>query len=279
LSQVRIVTDSTAELEAEQAQALSITVVPWRVQAGGDRLIDGPALRTADFYQDLIARRRALSALPPSPRQFADAYGRVARGADEILSIHGTPMLGNALTAARRGHLELLGRCSVTVIDSQFTSRALGLLVLEAARAAQAGAQAEEIKRLVHGLIPRTYLALHLESFDQVAREGLLRESRESMGVTATYRPLLLLEAGRLASLQRSRRRGEPVERMIEFVGEFAVLKGLWILHAAIVPELSALREHLALATPGLAFEDHVYGPVLASLIGPTALGLVAFEG
>lgn len=278
MGQVRIVTDSTAELSQDVIDTLGITVVPWRVQFGSEVLIDGPNLRTADFYREMVKRRRTPVALAPSTQQFAETYSRLARETDEIVSIHSPSDLGKALQAARLGRMELLGRCNVTVLDSQFTSCALGLLVKEGARAAQAGLSGADVTRIVNGAIPRTYFTFYVEAIDHLMRHGLLRESRERIGISAGYKPLLLLEEGQIVSLQRSRRRGEPTERLVEFISEFRGLQDLYLLHTGLTPGVQELQALMAESLPQFSYQEHIYGPVLASLIGPTAFGFATIE-
>jgi len=278
MAQVKIVTDSAAELPQDVIDDLGITVVPWRVQVGPETLIDGPALRTEDFYRDMVKRRRAPTVTPPTAQQFAEAYSRLARETDEVVSIHGPAELGQALQAARQGRMGLLGRCEVAVLDAQFTSRALGILVEEGARAARAGFKAAEVVRIVNGTIPRTYFTFYVEAIDHLMRQGLLRESREQMGISVGYKPLLLLEEGQIVSLQRSRRRGEPSERLLEFISEFRGLQELHLLHTGLAPGVQDLKTLLAEAAPQIAYREHIYGPVLAALIGPAAIGFAALE-
>ena len=278
MAQVKIVTDSAAELPQDVIDALEISVVPWRVQLGPETLIDGPMLRTEDFYRDLVKRRRNPTALAPTAQQFAEVYSRLARETDEVVSIHGPAELGKALQAACQGRLGLLGRCEVAVLDAQFTSRALGILVAEGARAAQAGFKAADVIRMVNGAIPRTYFTFYVEAIDHLMRQGLLRESREQMGISVGYKPLLLLEEGQIVSLQRSRRRGEPSERLLEFISEFRDLQELYLLHTGLAPGVHDLKALLAEAAPQISYTEHIYGSVLAALIGPAAIGFAAFE-
>ena len=48
---IRIVTDSTADIPQEKAQALGITVVPLTVFFGEEAYLDGVELDNAGFYR------------------------------------------------------------------------------------------------------------------------------------------------------------------------------------------------------------------------------------
>ena len=194
-----IVTDSTAELSPALATELGITVVPWRIGIGGDTLDDLPDFCTPGFHRDTAKRHGITSASPPRAQFFSQVYSRLAKDAEEIVSIHASSELGRAVSAAREGRMALLGKCDVHVVDSLFVSRALGMLVVRAARAAQAGVPGAEIVRLVHGLIPRTYFAFHVDSLDLLVRNGLYQSARD-LG-SGLARSLLMMEDGRSSQL------------------------------------------------------------------------------
>ncbi len=276
MSNVRIVTDSTAELPADVVEALEITVVPWHIQLDGETLPDVPALRTSEFH-----RRRSRAqpvAVPPNARQFADAFERCTRASREIVAILPSSRIALSLQAARQARAEFVGRCEVQLVDSQFISCALGALVIEAARAARAQTSAAEIVRYVNGLITRTYFAFHAESPEQMLRHSLIENSPAALGSPSGYRPLLLLEQGEIVPLPRSRKRGDPIERMVEFVGEFGPLEHFWTVSTGLHHGLELLHTRLSEELPDKLYEDHVYGPVMAYYLGSTILGVVAIE-
>jgi len=276
VSNARIVTDSSAELAPDIVQELGITVVPWRVHLGSETRVDGPALRSAEYHRETVRKRVSTTVVAPTTHQFSAVYSRLARETDHIISIHPSSSFGTALRSADAGRMSVLGRCDVNVIDSQFISRALGLLVIEAAKAAWAGVSGPEIVRLVHGLIPRMYFGFHVDTMDYLKRNDLVRDVRDAASGLA--RSLLMLENGEIVALRRSRSRGTPVERLVEFSSEFRSLSLLAILHTGLREGSEEIKTQLAESMPHQAIEEHIYGPVLAAYIGPTALGIVVFE-
>src|SRR2546425_4625924 len=86
---VRIVTDSTADIPQEQAQALGITVVPLTVIFGEEAYLDGVELDNAGFYAKLQRSKDLPHTSQPPPASFQEAYTRlINEGADAILSVH-----------------------------------------------------------------------------------------------------------------------------------------------------------------------------------------------
>lgn len=278
MGSVQIMVDSAADLSSEAIDALGIQVVPWSVQVDGETLVDGPSLRTADYYRRVLKGRTTLSVTPPSAQQFAGMLERCSRVGGQVVAVLSADRITGVVQIARRARAEYMGRCDVHLVDSQFISCVQGELAVEAAQAAQRGMAAVEIVRLLNAMISRSYWAFTVEHSETLVKNGLVENTPAVLGTSSGYKPLLLLEEGAISPLPRSRRRGEPVERMVEFVGEFSHLQRLWTVSTGLHPGRQALHERLQEVLPTQAYTDHIYGPVVASFFGSTLLGVAAIE-
>jgi DegV family protein with EDD domain len=277
MANARIVTDSAAELDPGLAEELRIAVVPWRIRVGEETVPDGPRLRDASFYRERARKRSPLTALAPTAGDLTRVYESLARETEEIVSIHPSTQFAPLVRIANGARRGLVGRCRIHVLNAQFMSRALGLLVVEAAKAAAEGMSGEDIVRWINGLIPYMYMAFYVDAPRKIVRPSASVDMDE-WGGTATFTPLLLIEEGEIVPLLRSRRRGSPVERLVEFVTEFEGLRHVSLVHTGMREEINPLKAQLSEALPDLAFEEHIYGPVLASRIGSDAIGAVVYE-
>ncbi|MFP3895887.1 MAG: DegV family protein [Anaerolineales bacterium] len=276
MSQVKVVTDSAAELSPQVVEDLGITVVPWRIRLGPETVTDDGDFLKTRFHKELAGKGIVPVAIPPHREQFSQAYQELARETDQIISVHTSSGLSTVVQAAKQGSRSLLGRCRIDVIDSLFISRALGLLVTRAARACQEGATGPEITRFVGSLISRVYFAFYVETLDHLKRRGFIRNVRfQESGLS---RSLLLFEDGKIGSLRQSRSRGAPVERLVDFATEFQDIERLSVVHTGLGPGVEGIASLFAEDLPNQEFEDHIYGPVLSSYIGALALGVVIFE-
>jgi DegV family protein with EDD domain len=278
MARVQVLVDSAAELGSETVEALDIQVVPWTVQVDSENMLDSPALRTPEFYHRALRSRSTISVSPPSARQFSAVLDRCSRGGGEVIAVLSASHITRAVEMARRARAEFLGRCDVHIVDSQFLSCVQGELAIEAAQAAQAGMDAVEIVRHLNAMISRSYWAFTVENADQLVSSSLVENSPAVLGTPAGYKPLLLLEDGVITPMARSRRRGEPVDRMVEFVGEFSHLQRLWTLSTGLHPVRQTLHERMQELLPQQPYTDHTYGPVVASYFGFTLLGVAALE-
>ncbi len=84
---VKIVTDSTADLPPRLVEELGITVVPAYVKFGGEVYRDRVDISEDEFYQRLLSDPIHPNTEPPTPQDFADVYQRLSQEADGIISI------------------------------------------------------------------------------------------------------------------------------------------------------------------------------------------------
>jgi len=109
-----------------------------------------------------------------------------------------------------------------------------------------------------------------------MVRTGLITREAEIPGGLAWS--LLMVENGHVAYLRRSRRRGTPVERLFEFISEFEQPDHLSIVHTGLSSGGAELGRMLQEQAPDLAYSEHIYGPVLSSLIGPVGFGVAVVD-
>ena len=119
---VRIVTDSTADLPAHEAQELGIAVVPLSVIFGEQVYKEGVEISPELFYEKLQHAKELPTTSAPSVGDFLDVYREVLKTTDEIVSIHLASKLSATYDAACQAaaqladegaHIEVIDRKSV----------------------------------------------------------------------------------------------------------------------------------------------------------------------
>jgi DegV family protein with EDD domain len=158
----------------------------------------------------------------------------------------------------------------------------LGLVVEAAAKAADKGQSLDEIVRLVRGILPHIYLVFFVERLDYLERGERISPAQALLGTMLRIKPLLLVEDGDILPVEKVRTRSMAIEKLAEFVAEFASIQQVVILSSPLDGEtkelIGQLREQLSLALPRRQFPVIEYDPVLACHLGPHALGVVVYE-
>jgi DegV family protein with EDD domain len=279
MAKVRVVTDSAAELSPEVIESLGITVVPMNVRFGDDEVKDGIDLSLPDFYRRLEHSPIMPTTTPPSFRAFQEVYAKLGQSTEQIISIHVSSRLSRSYHVATAAAEAFLGRCQVAVMDSESISVGQGTLVRAAAEAANRGMPLDTIVRLIRGMIPHVYLVFFVEALEYLEREGRIGKAQALLGSMLNIKPILIVEDGDIIPLEKVRTRPRAIDKLFEFVAEFAQIQEVAILQIGSDQEAAELVERLKLVFPERDFPILPYGPVLASHIGPSTMGVIVYEG
>jgi DegV family protein with EDD domain len=271
---VQIVTDSCAHvLTPHFWEQQSITVVPNRITIAGKAYRELLDLTAEDALRLLATEPFAPIVTPPSTADYLDTYTRLSRSCDAIISIHASR---EAMTAAR----QLAGHCQIAVIDSRSLDAGQGMLVKAATRAIRADGTFDEMVKTVRGAVERLYAVYYVESVGYLQQNKLLSGSHTILGAMLGIKPLLGLEDGRPGTIEKVKTRGQAIDRLVEFIAEFADFEEILILQNR--PHLTeitrAVQDRLASDFPDQHFPYGVYGASMAALIGTEASGVVILE-
>jgi len=281
MGRVKIVTDSTAQLEASVAKKLEITIVPLTVRLGKETFREGVDITAEEFFQKLDRSSTMPVAFPPPVEDFQSVYTKLNKTTDQIMSIHLSSNLSETCDRAAAASRTLLGRCEITVVDSLTTSLGLGILATAAAEAAAEGQSLDEVEFLIRGMIPRIYIVFLAETLEYLERKGRIGPAQALLGTMLKIKPFLAIEDGEIIPMEKVRDREGAVDKLFEFVNEFSHIEQMAIMQSTPAPmeETKLLIERLELVFPKIKPPIVVYGPVLACHIGPNGLGVIVYEG
>jgi DegV family protein with EDD domain len=279
MARARIITDSTAYLTPDQIAQHEITVLPVDIYLGAQKIRVGSDHNLKQLFQRMAADQAQTTRAVIPPSAFEDAYSQLGRQTDQILVIVGSSKLSSAFAAAKSVANAFLGRCRIAVLDSMATSWGLGLLVEAAAKAAQAGQSLDEIVRLVRGMLPHIYVVLFVERLDYLEKGNRIGPAQALLGTMLNIKPLLIMEEGEIIPLEKVRTRGNAIEKLADFVAEFAGIEQVAIMQSPLGNGTDLLIEHLNLILPGRTFPVIQYDAVLACHLGPDAMGVTVYEG
>ena len=281
MGRVKVVTDSTAYLEASVAKRLGITIVPLTVRLGDETFRENVDITAEEFFQKLDRSSAMPVAFPPSVEDFQAVYAKLSKNTDQIMSIHVSSKLSQTCNRATVASQALLGRCEITIVDSLTTSLGLGILSTAAAQAAAKGQPLDEIEFLIRGMIPHIYIVFLAETLEYLERGGRIGQAQALLGTMLNIKPFLAIEDGEIIPMEKVRTRENAVDKLFEFVAEFSQIEQIAILQSTPEPieETKLLIERLEIAFPRIKPPILVYGPILSCHVGPNGLGVIVYEG
>lgn len=283
MNKVRIITDSDAYLSPDVLQQYEIEIIPHRLKIGGSFYEEDADFTADDLFAKLSdAQQAGLAPIPevqaPHVNTFLD-YFQGNHDGQPIVAIHMSSHLSPMWAQARKAAEMLKGRYTIRVLDSQSASFGLGLLVQKAAAAADSGANVNEIARIVNGAVPHLYATFFTESLSYLQRSAHLGASQSLLGTMLGIKAMLMMEDGRLVTQEKVQTREEVVEKMHEFVAEFATVREIGVMQHAYDTQRNELIARLQESLPKVPIHKVDYPPSLAAYIGANTLGVVVYEG
>lgn len=280
MAQVKIVTDSSAHLpEAASIAQLGIEVIPLIVKSGGQTYPERVNSTDEAFMRRLKEDSKSGAVESPTVAQVQQVFARLSQTTDNMVCIHSSSALFDIGEVVRRASSAFMGRQRITVLDTQTTSAALGIIVEAAARAAAEGASQTEVVKVARGMIPHMYAMFFSDSLNYLEAWGRLGAAQTLLGTMLDLKPLATMEDGDLIPMEKVRTYSRAVDELFDFVIEFSRIEQLYVVHNDFETEAAQLLERLEEAFPRQEFPVIGYTPSLAVHIGPRALGVMVYEG
>ena len=262
---IKIVTDSTADLPPDLIQELDITVVPACVIFGNKTYRDGVDISQEEVYHKMITENIPTSTSQPPPADFADAYQKLLKEADEIVSIQATSKLSGLYNSALQGKGMAGGGNRIAVVDSLSVSMGLGLLTILAARMAKASESLPNIIEEIRQSIPHIRIWAFFDTLKYLLRGGRISKTKALLGSVLNVKPMLTMRDGELHPTGAVRTRTRGIERLIDNFKKAVNVQDAAVVYSTTPDDAQTLRERIN------AISDKI--PVYISRLGP-ALGV-----
>jgi DegV family protein with EDD domain len=272
-TRVRVVTDSTADIPAEMAARLGITIIPSYVVFGSETYRDGVELTRQQFYQKLAETSVIPKTAAPAPAIYEEAYRKLAEETDQIISIHLASRLSalhNSASVAARG----VKGARIAVIDSEQVTMGYGWMAVAAAEAARRGEILEQIVALVEGMKRRSWVLAVLDTLEYVHRGGRVGWVQAMIGTLLRIKPIIEIRLGEVGLVERARTLERSLGRLLDLVQAFGPLERAIVLHANVPDRAERVADRLQAIAPGWERLVGQAGVTVASHAGPGAVGI-----
>ena len=280
MSRVYIVTDSTADLTEEEVKQFEISIVPMNISIDDENYIDGVTITKEEFKQKMIASATLPKTAQPSIGRFVEVYDELGKNGDSVISIQMMRSISGTVDAARQA--ADITETNVTVVDSDFTSRSMGMIVKEAAKAAQEGKSVEEILEIVEDAKKRTTLYLTVVNLDNLIKGGRISQLMGMFSNLLNIKLFLQVINGKIEIIQKGRGLKSLQKKYDEIFEEMkAVPSGIQeigIMHAGLSEfnegNIARVRELF----PDVPLTIVTTSPIIMSHTGVDAMAITYLE-
>ena len=280
MSRIIIVTDSTADLTEQEIQDFNIHVVPLNITIQEEHYLDGETITKEEFKNKMIASSELPMTAQPSIGRFVELYDELGKDGSQIISIHLMNSISGTVNAARQA--TDITESTVTVVDSDFTSRSMGIIVREAAQAAKEGKTAEEVLAVIESTRQRTKLYLTVLNLDNLIKGGRISRVMGAFSNLLNIKLFLEVINGKIEIVQKGRGLKSLQKKYDEVFEEMKAcptgIQEIGIMHAGLnefnQSQIDTLRELF----PEAKLTIVMTSPIIMSHTGVDAMAVTYLE-
>lgn len=275
MTRVRVVTDSTADMDEAEAERLGITMVPLNVHWNGETFQDKVEIGIDEFYRKLREEKGTPRTSQPSVGQFVEAYRRLLEEAEGIVSVHISSKVSGTFNAAQVA-AQQVAPDRIAVVDSKILCYPLGVLAARTADLAQRGGSLAQCAAFAENLVPRLRLFAAADTLEFLRRGGRLTRAQAYAGTLLAIKPLIHLVDGEIIPAERVRTRAAAIRKMAELVVGLGPLEEVAVLYGDDPAPAEQLYQLIHEARPDLPIKRGRTGAVVGAHNGPGLYGAYA---
>lgn len=287
MNKVKIITDSCADLSAEQLEKYDIDYAKMSItDAGTERpaLLTWTATEAHELYERMRAGNRILTAQVSVEefRRIFEAY--LKQDMDIVYIACSSKQSGSVNTGfvTAKKMTEQYPNRKIVCIDSLNASMGEGMLAIEAAKMAAAGADADAIEQRILAIRKRVNEYATVHSLDALKRAGRVKGPAAFFGNLMGVKPILIADVnGEQAAYKKVKGRQRSFEEIVALLKSTIMepeRQTIYLAHSdCAAAETESLVELIRKEIPCQGVEIGVIGPIIGASIGPDAVGIWGF--
>lgn len=273
---IRILTDTSSDLDFDVCRAHGIALVPMTINVGEASYSDGIDLTHADFFDMLLSDGEPPKTSQPTPHDFLTHFEQAKANGDDMIAILISGRLSGTVQSAQTAK-ELCDYDRIHIIDSGCATAGIQMLIDEAQRMIAKSATATDIVARLRSLTGRIRIFLGLDTLKYLYRGGRLSRVEAGVGTLAGVHPLLGLKEGLLEVCAKCIGNKKTMRRLTEIIKSFK-MDPAFPLRFIYSYDPTNCRALMA-GFPNTSEADIVeIGPTLAAHSGPGVYGAVFVE-
>ncbi len=279
MANVKIVTDSSAQLTDDEIKKYGITVIPLTVMIDETVYVERDTITNETFVPKMLNSKASPKTSQPPVGRFIEAFNQLGADGSPVICINMLAAISGTVHAAEQA--ATLSTSDVTVVDSQSTDRGLGFQVVEAAKLAQQGATVADILDRVNRVRDNTKLYLCVMTLDNIVKGGRLHPVAGAitnflnikLGLQVVDKKIKIISKGRGDKSLR-----KFFNRIIEDMKQTPALKQIGISYVTETKVLEETVANLKANFPDVPLLYRITSPIIATHTGEGAFALIYYS-
>ncbi len=280
---IAIVTDSTCDLSQDLLDNYQINMLPININFGENHYLDKVTIQPEQFYTLLQENKDYPKSSQVNEKAFVNLYSHLASHYDSVIAIHLSDKLSGTFNSSQKAALAISKEFGkpISVINSKNLSGALGLLVLRAARAIEAGYSHDEIFKMTSDWTSALKIFVSVKDIKYLIRGGRLSAAKGLIARLLNINPIVSIdETGKAVVFDKSFNQKANMEKVMGHIAKICREKKIWnyvVLHANNVEAAKWYAEQMETVTGFAPVSSVNISPIIGANtgIGAAAVALM----
>ena len=235
---IALVTDSTCDISQELIDRYQINMLPININFGENHYLDKVTIQPEQFYTLLEENTDYPKSAQVNEKAFTNLYSHLASHYDSIIAIHLSDKLSGTFGSSQKAAKAISQEFNkpISVINSKNLSGALGLLLMRAAEAIEAGHSHEKVVEMTEEWVKKVKILVSVKDIKYLIRGGRLSATKGFIARLLNINPIVSIdESGKATVFDKSFNQKANMEKVMGHVKKMVEGKSVWnyiILHA-----------------------------------------------
>jgi DegV family protein with EDD domain len=278
MNHIAVITDSSSCIPPEVAEKYHIHVAPIHLIIDDVKYRDGIDITVEEFYARLRgpSTKFSLGTSGAMQGEFISIFEKLRGKVEGIVII----LLSSKISAAYSAALTVrdAANAPIEIVDSQFTTSALGFIAVAAAQAADQGKNMNEVVAQAKNVMSKVKGFVALENLDYLRRGG--RFSEGSAEQAAQMRPVVTMREGLIKLADGTADHNEADEKLLRIMKDNLIPTPLHVavMHGDLPQKADRLQEKIKARFDCAELWMTPLTPVLGAHSGPDTLGVAFYN-
>lgn len=218
---VKIITDSAADLPKEITELYQIDVIPLRVYAEDEKeYLDGETLNSSTLFSEMRDGKVFKTSLPSYDRIHSTFLKYAEKNIPCIYLAFSSELSGTyqSTVMVKNELIEEFPAFDIDIIDTKCASIGQGLAAVKAAILANEGKSKEEIMSYITQSINHIEHIFTVDDLQYLVRGGRVSKVAGFVGNLLNIKPILHVEDGKLIPIEKIRGSKKVIKRMLDIM-------------------------------------------------------------
>jgi DegV family protein with EDD domain len=235
---IALVTDSTCDLAQDLIDKYQINFLPLNINFGENHYLDKITIQPEQFYTLLKENIDYPKSSQVNEKAFTNLYSHLASHYDSIIAIHLSDKLSGTFNSSQKAALTISKEFnkSISVLDSKNISGALGLLIMRAAQAIEAGYSHNQVVEMIEKWTKDLRLFVSVRTMKYLVRGGRVSAIKGLIARILNINPIVTVdESGKATVFDKAFNQKANMEKVMGHIRKLCREKTIWnyiILHA-----------------------------------------------